>query len=201
MDKENLKKDIEETAEENLAQEAAAEETVETPENETTAEAAEEEELDPLTAMARKVEALEAQLAEEKKEHLFTRAEFENYRKRTLKEKADLIKNGGERVLGELLPVIDDFERAKKAMEGADDVNAIREGVDLIYNKFVKFLEQHSVKAIESTGKDFDTDFHEAVTEFPAPSEEQKGKVIDTVQTGYTINDKVLRFAKVVVGR
>ena len=128
-------------------------------------------------------------------------AEFDNYRKRTLKEKADLIKNGGERALHDLLPVVDDFERAIQAVENSDDVQAVKEGIMLIYNKFVKYLESQQVKAMDSTGAVFDADIHDAVTTFPTTEEDMKGKVIDTVQKGYTINDKVLRHAKVVVGQ
>ena len=157
-------------------------------------ETPEEEEVDEL-------EQVKAQLEKSQKEYLFLMAEFDNYRKRTLKEKADLIKNGGERAILELLPVVDDFERAIEAVGKSDDVQAVKEGILLIYNKFVKYLEAQQVKAMESTGAVFDADIHEAVTTFPAPEEDLKGKVIDTVQKGYTINDKVLRHAKVVVGQ
>lgn len=128
-------------------------------------------------------------------------AEFDNFRKRTLKEKEQLLKNGAESAMLDLLPVVDDFERAMKAIEDGGDIASVKEGVDLIYSKFLKYLDKNNVKAIDSTGKDFDTEFHEAVTMFPAPDEKQKGKVIDTVLKGYTINDKVLRHAKVVVGQ
>ena len=148
-----------------------------------------------------KINKLTEDLEKSNKEYLFLMAEFDNFRKRTVREKADIIRNAGEKVLGELLPIIDDFERAIKANEQADDIDAIKQGVTLIYNKLIKYLEHNQVKAIESTGNDFDTELHEAVTTFPAPSEEMKGKVIDTVLTGYTINDKVLRHAKVVVGQ
>lgn len=148
-----------------------------------------------------KIKRLEEELDHEKKEYLFLMAEFDNYRKRTLKEKGDLIRNGGEKVLAELLPVIDDFERAIDAIDKTSDIDSLKEGVNLIYNKFVKYLEKQQVKPMESTGKDFDSDIHEAVTTFPAQDESQKGKVIDTVLKGYTINDKVLRHAKVVVGQ
>ena len=144
---------------------------------------------------------MQAELAEQKRQYLFLAADFDNYRKRTLKEKQDLVKNGAERALKELLPVVDDFERAVEAMHKGDDLEALREGVDLIYNKFMKYLEQNNVTPIESTGKDFDTDLHEAVTMFPAPDETMRGKVIDTTQRGYMLNDKVLRHAKVVVGQ
>ena len=147
-----------------------------------------------------KIAELEEQLEHEKKEYLFLMADFENFRKRTIKEKADIIKNGTENALRDLLPVIDDLERALEAINKGGDLESLKEGVDLIYNKFVKYLESQHVKAIDSTGKDFDTDVHEAVTMFPAPDPAMKGKVIDTTIKGYMINDKVLRHAKVVVG-
>ena len=143
---------------------------------------------------------VEQQLEHEKKEYLFLMADFENFRKRTLKEKADLIKNGAQSAMRDLLPVVDDMERAIDAINKGGDLDSLKEGVDLIYNKFVKYLESQHVKAIDSTGKDFDTDVHEAVTMFPAPDPSMKGKVIDTTIKGYMINDKVLRHAKVVVG-
>ena len=148
----------------------------------------------------KKIAQLEEQLEHEKKEYLFLMADFENFRKRTLKEKADLIKNGTEGAMRELLPVVDDLERALDAINKGGDLDSLKEGVDLIYNKFVKYLESQHVTAIDSTGKDFDTDVHEAVTMFPAPDPSMKGKVIDTTIKGYMINDKVLRHAKVVVG-
>lgn len=143
---------------------------------------------------------LNEQLEHEKKEYLFLMADFENYRKRVLKEKADLIKNGAESAMRDLLPVVDDFERALDAINKGGDNEGLKEGVNLIYSKFVKYLESQHVTAIDSTGKDFDTDVHEAVTMFPAPDPSMKGKVIDTTIKGYMINDKVLRHAKVVVG-
>ena len=156
----------------------------------------EEEGIDP----EKKIEELEAQLEHEKKEYMFLMSDFENFRRRTIKEKADLIKNGTEGAMRELLPVVDDLERAIDAINKGGDLDSLKEGVDLIYNKFVKYLESQHVSAIESTGKDFDTDIHEAVTTFPAPDPSMKGKVIDTTIKGYMINDKVLRHAKVVVG-
>lgn len=148
-----------------------------------------------------KIAALQAELEKSQKEYLFLMAEFDNYRKRTVKEKAELIKNGGEKAMLGLLPVIDDFERAIDAIDNSSDVESLKEGVDLIYNKFMKYLESQQVKPMESTGTEFDADIYEAVTTFPAPDESMKGKVIDTVQKGYTINEKVLRHAKVVVGQ
>ena len=132
--------------------------------------------------------------------HLRLRAEFDNYRKRTMREKADLIKMGGEGALKNLLPVIDDFERALQNIRSTDEMNAIREGIDLIYTKFIGYLGQQGVKAIEAVGKPFDTEEFEAIATIPAPQPELKGKVIDCVQTGYVLYDKVLRHARVVVG-
>jgi len=161
-----------------------------------TQEQAPEGQIDP----SQRIAQLEEQLEHEKKEYLFLMADFENFRKRTLKEKADLIKNGAESAMRDLLPVVDDLERALDAINKGGDLDSLKEGVDLIYSKFVKYLESQHVTAIESTGKDFDTDVHEAVTMFPAPDPSMKGKVIDTTIKGYMINDKVLRHAKVVVG-
>ena len=187
-----------ESAEQTAETQAEAEAQAEANESEEQAQEAEAPAEDTPDA---KINKLTEDLEKSNKEYLFLMAEFDNFRKRTVREKADIIRNAGEKVLGELLPIIDDFERAIKANEQADDIDAIKQGVTLIYNKLIKYLEHNQVKAIESTGNDFDTELHEAVTTFPAPSEEMKGKVIDTVLTGYTINDKVLRHAKVVVGQ
>ena len=127
-------------------------------------------------------------------------AEFDNYRKRTLKERSDLVKTAGENILSSMLPLVDDFERALKAMETAEDIVAVKEGVDLIYGKFIAFLLQNGVKAIPTENEVFDTDLHEAITTFPAPTEDLKGKIIDCASKGYTLNEKVIRFSKVVVG-
>ena len=150
--------------------------------------------------LEKKVAELEQELEHEKNKYLFLMADLENFRKRTIKEKADLLKNGAESAMRDLLPVVDDLERALDAIDKGGDLDSLKEGVGLIYNKFVKYLESQHVKAIDSTGKDFDTDVHEAVTMFPAPDPKMKGKVIDTTIKGYMINDKVLRHAKVVVG-
>ena len=166
----------------------------------TTGQQAHENEQNEPEDLEKKIADLEAQIEHEKTEYLYLMADFENFRKRTLKEKADLIKNGAEGAMRDLLPVVDDFERALDAISKGGDIDSLKEGVDLIYNKFVKYLESQHVTAIESTGKDFDTDVHEAVTMFPAPDPSMKGKVIDTTIKGYMINDKVLRHAKVVVG-
>lgn len=127
-------------------------------------------------------------------------AEFDNYRKRTLKERSDLIKTAGEKVFVDMLTLVDDFERAMSAMETATDIVAVKEGVDLIYSKFISFMLQNGVKAIPSENEVFDTDLHEAITTFPVEDESMKSKIIDCVSKGYTMNDKVIRFSKVVVG-
>lgn len=127
-------------------------------------------------------------------------AEFDNYRKRTLKEKMDLTKYAEEDVLKGILPVVDNMERAIKSLESATDVNAVKEGIDLIYKKFMEFLEKRGIKEIEALNKELDTDLHEAVTKFAAPSEDLKGKIIDVIEKGYYLHDKVIRYAKVVVG-
>ena len=156
------------------------------------AEASEQPEVDPL-------EAAQAEIEELKKQALYKQAEFDNYRKRTLKEKADLILSGGEKTITAILPVLDDFERA--LADKSDDPVAIREGMQLIFNKFVKTLEDMGVKKIETENADFNVDYHESVALVPGMGEDKKGKVIDCVQTGYTLNDKVIRFAKVAVGQ
>lgn len=146
------------------------------------------------------VEQLENALAQKSDQYLRLQAEFDNYRKRTLKEKMELTKSAGESILLNILPVVDDFERALKAMENATEVAPVREGVDIIYKRFSDFIRLNGVKEIEATGNTLDTDLHEAITKIPAPSEELKGKIVDVVQKGYTLNDKVIRFAKVVIG-
>lgn len=153
---------------------------------------AESEEADPLAKAQQEVEELKKQL-------LYKTAEFENYRKRTLKEKADLILNGGEKTIAAILPILDDFERA--IADKSEDPKAIKEGVQMIFNKFIKTLEGLGVKKIETADKDFDVDFHEAIAMVPGMGDDKKGKVIDCVQTGYTLNDKVIRHAKVAVGQ
>lgn len=192
------KKEQEQVKEEELQQE---ETQTEAQNAEVESQNAEEEQPAKEETPEDKIAALQTELEKSQKEYLFLMAEFDNYRKRTVKEKAELIKNGGEKAMLGLLPVIDDFERAIDAIDKSSDVEGLKEGVDLIYNKFMKYLESQQVKPMESTGTDFDADIYEAVTTFPAPDESMKGKVIDTVQKGYTINEKVLRHAKVVVGQ
>lgn len=148
----------------------------------------------------KELEDAKEQLEQQKDKFLRLSAEFDNYRKRTMKEKAELILNGGEKTISSILPILDDFERALQNMEKATDVNAIKEGVEIIYNKFIKVLKENGVKVIETKGQPLNTDFHEAIAVIPAPEEAQKGKILDCVQNGYTLNDKVIRHAKVVVG-
>ena len=157
----------------------------------------------PLTEkekLAQEQEKANEQIEEQKDKYLRLSAEFDNYRKRTMKEKAELILNGGEKSISSILPIVDDFERALKNMETATDVAAVKEGVELIYNKFMSVLGQNGVKVIETKEQPLDTDYHEAIAVIPAPNEALKGKILDCVQTGYILNDKVIRHAKVVVG-
>lgn len=161
------------------------------------------EEQIPLTReeeLEKELEEAQATIEEQKDKFLRLSAEFDNYRKRTLKEKAELVLNGSEKTIGSILPVIDDFERAIKTMETATDVAAVKEGVGLIYNKLMATLGQNGVKVIDTKEQPLDTDYHEAIAVIPAPLEELKGKILDCVQTGYTLNDKVIRHSKVVVG-
>lgn len=170
---------------------------------ETVGQEASQENEAPLTEeekLAQEVEKANEQIEEQKDKYLRLSAEFDNYRKRTMKEKAELILNGGEKSISSILPIVDDFERALKNMETATDVAAVKEGVELIYNKFMSVLGQNGVKVIETKEQPLDTDYHEAIAVIPAPNEALKGKILDCVQTGYILNDKVIRHAKVVVG-
>ena len=144
--------------------------------------------------------AAETKVAELQDKYLRQVAEFDNYRKRTIKEKAELILNGAEKTITAILPILDDMERALKNMDKMEDVAAVKEGVDLIFQKFVKILGEQGVKKIETENADFNTDLHEAIAQVPAPSDEMKGKIIDCVKTGYTLNEKVIRHSQVAVG-
>jgi molecular chaperone GrpE len=168
-------------------------EVIQNPEMNETTEQAAEQIVDELEVMAQKCSELNDK-------NLRLMAEFDNYRKRTLKERMDLLKTASENVLADMLPLVDDFERAIKATETSEDIQAVKDGVDLIYSKFIAFLLQNGVKAIPTENETFNTDLHEAITTFPAPSEDMKGKIIDCASKGYTLNDKVIRFSKVVVG-
>lgn len=195
-------KEQEEIREKMTAEEAAkaAAETENTTNEETQGEAEaleqEEEEKTPEVLLAE----AQAEIAELKDRNLRQLAEFDNYRKRTIKEKTELILNGSEKTVTAMLPVLDDFERALQTMDKAEDIAAVREGVELIFQKFNKVLADLGVTRIETADADFDVDIHEAIAQIPAPTDELKGKVIDCVQTGYKLNDKVIRHAKVAVG-
>ena len=147
-----------------------------------------------------KLAAAETKVAELQDKYLRQVAEFDNYRKRTIKEKAELILNGAEKTITAILPILDDMERALKNMDKMEDVAAVKEGVDLIFQKFVKILGEQGVKKIETENADFNTDLHEAIAQVPAPSDEMKGKIIGCVKTGYTLNEKVIRHSQVAVG-
>ena len=174
------------------AERAESDESTENAENSDQSKTSEEK--DPLEAAQAEIEELKTQI-------LYKTAEFDNYRKRTLKEKAELILNGGEKAVSAILPVIDDMERAIDNGEKTDDPAVLREGMELIYQKFMKSLESLGVKKIDTENADFDTDLHEAVAMVPGMGDDKKGKVIDCLQTGYQLNDKVIRHAKVAVGQ
>ena len=183
----------EQTAEDTAANENAAEDN-------NTQEA--EKELTPEEKLQQQLAAYEEKIAAQQDQILRQAAEFDNYRKRTLKEKAELIKNGGEKAITAILPVIDDLERALQNMKSDnEEVTALRDGVELIYNKFLKTLQQEGLEKMDTHEADFNTDYHEAIALVPAPTDELKGKILDCVQTGYQLNDKVIRHAKVVVGQ
>ena len=162
-------------------------------------ESVQTEEVSETEMLQAKVAELEARVAELEDLKLRQMAEFDNFRRRTNKEKLELMTTAGERIFKDMLPLVDDFERAKVAMEKTDDIEAVRQGIELIHSKFVGFLAANDVKAIDTTDADFNTDLHEAITTFAA-GEDKKGKVIDCTQKGYTLGEKVIRFAKVVVG-
>ena len=197
----NIEEQKVETAEEQTVEataetaEAAASETAET----TDSEAEETATAEPVDEKDAKIAELEAQVVAQKDQYLRLYAEFDNYKKRTLKEKAELIQTAGKNVLEQMLPLIDDVERAMVSVQKADSVDGVKEGIDLIYNKFVKFLDSNNVKEIETVGLPFNTDFHEAVAQVPM-GEDKKGVVIDCTQKGYIMGEKVVRFAKVVIG-
>ena len=187
---------VEEPVNEQEVSDEMADVQSETEENEEAAgEQAVEEEVEEKTPL----EKAEEEIAQLKDQYLRARAEFENYRKRTIKEKAELILNGGEKTIQAILPVLDDFERALS--DKTEDPQAIKEGMELIFHKFIKTLEALGVKKIETEDKPFDVDYHEAIAMVPGMGDDKKGKVIDCVLTGYTLNDKVIRHAKVAVGQ
>ncbi len=161
----------------------------------------EPDEVSELEALKNLLDQKEQEVEKEKKEYLFLMAEFDNFRKRSLRERTELIKSAAEKALKGILPVVDDFERGLDAIKDTSDAEAVKEGMRLIYNKFVKYLADNGVKDMQSTGADFDPDMHEAVAMVPAENDAEKGKVKDTVLKGYMLNDKVLRHAKVVVAQ
>ncbi len=187
-----LETQTEETTEQNDKQEEVKDQVEENQQEEVTEEKAEEQPV------------VEKKVVEEnvdfKDKYIRLSAEFDNYRKRTMKEKMDFLKTASSEILQKLLPVKDNFERALKSMETASDVEALKEGVDLIYDSFSDILKQNGLKEIEAMNQEFNVDLHEALTKIPAPSEELKGKVVDVIEKGYTLNDKVIRYAKVVIG-
>ena len=196
IEDEELQEDAQDAATVNETETTAdeTENTADNPAEGKDAEAEEATEKDPLEAAQEEIESL-------KDKYLRSVAEFDNYRKRTLKEKADLILNGGEKTVSAILPVIDDMERAIENGKKTDDVAVLREGMELIYHKFMKTLEGLGLKKIETENADFSTDVHEAVAMVPGMGDDKKGKVIDCLQTGYLLNDKVIRHAKVAVGQ
>ncbi len=189
-DKAKVKEQHEEETQENVAQE----------ETSATKKDSKKDKAHKKSKTEEQLEKTENEFIELKDKHIRLQAEFDNYRKRTIKERMELLKTASESVLVNILPVIDDFDRALQTLESVQEENHITEGINLIYNKFQEFLKQNGVKEIEARGKDFDTDLHEAITKIPAPSEELKGKIVDVIQKGYYLNDKVIRFSKVVIG-
>ncbi len=183
--------------EEKMEQEEVLQQNSENQDNQNSKEEVEEKKEETVED---KLAAAEAKVAELQDKYLRQVAEFDNYRKRTLKEKAELILNGGEKTITAILPILDDMERALKNMDKAEDVPAVKEGVELIFQKFNKILNEQGVKKIDTEMADFNTDLHEAIAQIPAASEDQKGKVLDCVKTGYTMNEKVIRHAQVAVG-
>ena len=158
-------------------------------------------EMQQVDELQKKLDEANAALEKEKKEYLFLMADFDNYRKRVLKEKSELIKNAAEKVVSGLLPIVDDFERGLQAVTDDESSKAVKEGMELIYNKLVKYLADNGVKAMDTDNAAFDADLHEAIAMVPAPAEDVKGRIIDTTQKGYMLNDKVIRHAKVVVAQ
>ncbi|KOH43478.1 nucleotide exchange factor GrpE [Sunxiuqinia dokdonensis] len=203
MAEEKIKNEQEQASETELKENAAQKQQDKTAEKDTDtkkAKAKKENKKSKQEENTEKIEALGNELLELKDKHIRLQAEFDNYRKRTMKEKMELIKSGGEGVIVNILPVIDDFERALMAFSNMKDDDPLKQGINLIYSKFKEFLKQNGISEIEAKEKDFDTDLHEAVTKIPAPKEELKGKVVDVIQKGYLMNDKVIRFSKVVIG-
>ena len=211
---ENTSKATEQTAEQTPVQETPAQETPvqEAPVQEAPQETAQEapqkekkgflkrEKKDKTAELEKKIEVLEAQVAKDKDDYIRLMAEFDNYRRRTSQEKLEIVSMASTETIKGMLPVLDDCERALKVLGESDDSDAAKEGTELIFHKLMSYLQSKGLAVIEAMGQPFDTDLHEAVAQFPVPEEDKKGKVFDVVQTGYTLNGKVIRYAKVVVG-
>ena len=211
---ENTSKATEQTTEQTPVQETPAQETPvqETPVQEAPQETAQEapqkekkgflkrEKKDKTAELEKKIEVLEAQVAKDKDDYIRLMAEFDNYRRRTSQEKLEIVSMASTETIKGMLPVLDDCERALKVLGESDDSDAAKEGTELIFHKLMSYLQSKGLAVIEAMGQPFDTDLHEAVAQFPVPEEDKKGKVFDVVQTGYTLNGKVIRYAKVVVG-
>jgi len=194
MNKES--QDLKESQEQKISDDKSAENNISTENNAANHENTSVE----ITDKKNETEDLNLKLKEANDKYLRLYADFDNFRKRALREKMELIKSAGEDILVQILPVMDNFERAMQSIKTAKDTDAVKEGIELIFNNFKEFLNQKGIKEIEAVNKEFDTDLHEAITKFPAQDESMKGKVVDVIQKGYFLNEKVVRFAKVVVG-
>lgn len=186
---------------EEVPEDVAVGDVAENPEASEEIEVPVDDNTDEIESLKALLQQKEEEVEKEKKEYLFLMAEFDNFRKRTMKEKSEILKNGAESAMKGILPIVDDFERGLEAVKDSTDAESVKEGMTLIYNKFIKYLDQNGVKVMETTGADFDPDNHEAVAMIPADSDEKRNKIIDTVVKGYTMNGKVIRHAKVVVAQ
>ena len=197
---ENTQKDMEQNVQEEIVKETPVEETVQEEKKEKKGLLKKDPKKEKIAQLEKQVVELENQVAKDKDDYIRLMAEFDNFRRRTSQEKLELVSVASMDTIKGLLPVLDDCERAMAVLKESADSEAAKEGTSLIYHKLLAYLQSKGLAVIEAKGKDFDTDLHEAVAQFPVPEEEQKGKVFDVVQTGYTLNGKVIRFAKVVVG-
>ena len=198
---ENVQKDMEQTVQEETAQETPAAETVQKEEKkEKKGFLKKDPKKEKIEELEKQVEELQKQVAKDKDDYIRLMAEFDNFRRRTSQEKLELVSVAAMDTIKGLLPVLDDCERAMSVLKDSDDSDAAKEGTELIYHKLLGYLQSKGLAVIDAAGKEFDTDLHEAVAQFPVQEEDKKGKVFDVVQTGYTLNGKVIRFAKVVVG-
>ena len=198
---ENNEKKCGEFINEEMPENVAIDDVAEQPEETEDIAVATDENSNEIESLKNLLQQKEEEIAKEKKEYLFLMAEFDNFRKRTVKEKSEILKNGAESAMKGILPIVDDFERGLDAIKDTSDADTVKEGMILIYNKFVKYLEKNGVKAMETSGADFDPDNHEAIAMVPAESEDKRNKIVDTVMKGYTMNGKVIRHAKVVVAQ